>query len=127
MIELAQEYTLRGRKEWKYKIIEREGDVVMSEMHRIDRLENEDDPLSKVSFQGYEVFVVQKYEERLRPDGKGMIAAKELPPPDMYWGRYGHTFAGTGNQLEKAKERFKLELVQQIERLKKRAEKLLNK
>lgn len=111
MILLETEYTLRGRKEWKYRILKREGDVVLAETHRIDRLPNEEDPLSSVSLQGYEVFIVQKYPDRPRPDGKGMIPAKEMPPPDYHWGRYGFSYGGVGNLLKRAEEKF-IELVE---------------
>jgi hypothetical protein len=126
MIELPQEYTLRGRKEWRYKILKREGDVVIVEMYRIDR-KGLEDVMSKDTLQGYEVFVVQKYPDRPRPDGKGMILAKEAPPSDFLWGRSGFTFAGvdlkSGGCLIKAEAEFQRQLIAQVERLKKRSDK----
>lgn len=135
MILLPNEYTLRGRKQWRYRIVKREGDIVFAEMHRMDRIEGdkEDDNkeeafnLNEKSLQGYEVFIVQKYQERMRPDKKGMIPAKESPPPDYYWGRYGHSFAGSGMSdgscLRKAEEQYQIELISQEERIKNREKK----
>jgi hypothetical protein len=124
MILLETEYTLRGRKEWKYRILKREGDVVLAEMHRLNKLEKEDDPLTSASLQGYEVFVVQKYPDRPRPDGKGIILAKEMPPPDFHWGRYGFSYGGvdmkSGGCLKKAEVMFQTQLLLQVERINKR-------
>lgn len=108
MIKLQETYTLRGRAEWKYKILKREGDVVISEMYRV---KDKDDDIKDCKLEGYEVFIVQKYPERPRPDGKGMIPAKELPPPDYHWGRYGHSFPATS--LTKAWLQFAEDIEQQ--------------
>lgn len=124
MIPLENEYILRGRKEWKYRVIKRTGDVVLAEVHRLSRLNDENDPLTPKSLQGYEVFVVQKYPERPRPDGQGMIPAKEMPPSDFHWGRYGFSYSGvdlkSGGCLKKAQAMFEVQLKLQDTRVEKR-------
>lgn len=117
MLVLEQEYILRGRSEWIYKQVKRQGDVVMSEMHRIEAIEKNGGVMDKSTRRGYEVFIVQKYPERPRPDGKGMIPAKELPPPDFSWGQNAFSISGK-DEDERAEERFN----ELIERIKQRNE-----
>lgn len=128
MEKLPQQYTVRGRREWVYKILKREGNVCLVEMHRISDLPKEDqeDPtkatLTQKSFEGYEIFLIVQYPERPRPDGKGMIPAKELPPPDFHWGRYGFSQGGVG-ALERAEKNFTQLLELQANRITKREKK----
>lgn len=89
MIPLAKEFSVRGRSGYYYEVVKREGDVVLVKMYK-------DEKINEEKLNGYEVFIVQKYPDRPRPDGKGIILAKELPPGDYFWGSKGFSYGGVG-------------------------------
>lgn len=105
MQTLQETYKIRGRAGFIYKIAKRDNDVVLAEMYRGDEIKEGQRKC------GHEVFVVQKYPDRPRPDGKGIIPAKELPPPDMHWGTYGFSYNGNEAGREQAEMKF-TELIQ---------------
>lgn len=117
MQKLANIYKVRGRAEWLYKIMKREGDVVLAEMYREEGKE-----LTETSrLNGYETFTVQKFKGGPRPDGKGMIAPKELPPSDYFWGSAGFSFGGSGMKdgtcLLRAEAKYQELLIAQVNRI----------
>jgi hypothetical protein len=111
---LEQVYKLRGRPEWTYRQVKREGDVCLVEQHRDTEVASNDGVMDSTTCREYEVFVVQKYPERERPDKKGMIPAKESPPPDYSWGRYGHSYVGNQLGKEMAEKKFQEALLMQL-------------
>lgn len=97
MIRLPEVYKCKGQKGFTYKILKREGKVVLSEMFA----DYDDD-----SHRGYEVFVVQEYPERMSPDGKTKIEAREACPPSTSWGVKGHSYSSGERGLKLAEARF---------------------
>lgn len=92
MIELPQEFKIKGQRGFVYNQVQREGDVVIASQF--------DTELQKIV--GYEVFIVQKYKDRMSPDGKSFIPAKEAPPGIESWGLKGWTY----NFVEDAQKKF---------------------
>lgn len=92
MITLPQQYKVKGQRGFVYNLLNREGDIALSEQFDVE--------LNEVV--GYEVFAIQKYPDRMSPDGKTFIAAKEAPPRSELWGSHGFTVS----TLEKATIRF---------------------
>jgi hypothetical protein len=82
---LEQEYKAKGQRDYFYRIVKREGDVVMASMHKE----------STGELWGYEVFLVKKYPARMSPDGKTKIEAAEAPPPSSMWGRNAYSLYAT--------------------------------
>lgn len=82
MITLPQEYKVKGQRGFIYRQVNRIGDIVISEQVDVE--------LDKVV--GFEVFIVQKYQDRQSPDGKTFIPAKEAPPSTESWGTKGWTY-----------------------------------
>lgn len=79
MIPLPETFKVKGQRGHTYSQVKREGDVVIAEQF--------DKELERIL--AYEVFVVQKYPDRMSPDGKTFIPAKEAPPRSESWGLLG--------------------------------------
>lgn len=89
---LEQEYTVKGQRDYKYKVVRREGQVAI-----VEQLNRETDELI-----GYEVFEIIQYPDRMSPDNKVFIPAKEVPPSNEMWGSRGYSVS----TMERAEIRF---------------------
>lgn len=101
MKQLPEEYTVKGQFDFKYKIVKREGNVIMSAVYY-----KEDDDWryfnKGVRVLEYEVFIVKQYQDRMSPDGKTFIPAKENPPSTSAWG----IDSGSYGTLKRAEQEF---------------------
>lgn len=79
MLQLPNQYKVKGQRGYLYNLVKREDDVAMSE-----QFDTEDQRIVS-----WEVFVIQKYPDRMSPDGKTFIPAKEAPPRSELWGSIG--------------------------------------
>lgn len=79
MLPLPQQYKVKGQRGFIYNLLKREGDVALSEQFDVEL----NKPIA------YETFVVQRYPDRMSPDGKTFIPAKEAPPRSELWGSHG--------------------------------------
>ena len=118
MIQLPQEYTVKGQSDFKYKIVKREGDVVMATTHYREDDDWRNGKKTPGRILNWEVFVVKKYPDRMSPDGKTFIPAKESPPSTSQWGRD----SGSYDTLVSAEKYFQ-QLVKQQQQ---KAEELIN-
>lgn len=94
MLKLSESYKVKGQRGFIYNQLKRDKDVVLSE-----QIWDEDN--TRI---GFEVFVVQKYPDRMSPDGKTFIPAKEAVPSSESWGTKG--FSYSPSQRERAELRF---------------------